>query len=238
MTDEITRRNFLVDAALVSGGVLLTQSGSAALAADSADSQSTPAAFSYEPKPLPFNPSKLKGISEKLIVSHHDRNYAGAVKRLASIKAKIAALPKDAPPFLMGGLKREELVAMNSMILHELYFANLGGAGNSSGTTEKLINTAFGSIEAWEHDFKLTASSLSGGSGWVVLAYSPRDKRVHNVWSSDHLVSLAFGTPLLVMDMYEHSYQMDYGADAKGYIDAFFSNINWEEVESRAPKSV
>jgi Fe-Mn family superoxide dismutase len=238
MTDEITRRNFLVDAALVSGGVLLTQSGSAALA-EAGESQSTPpAAFTYEPKPLLFNPSKLKGISEKLIVSHHDKNYAGAVKRLGSIQAKIAALPKDAPPFMMGGLKREELVAMNSMILHELYFANLGGSGKSSGTTEKLINTAFGSVEAWEHDFKLTASSLSGGSGWVVLAYSPRDKRVHNVWSSDHLVNLAFGTPLLVMDMYEHSYQMDYGADAKAYIDAFLTNVNWEEVESRAPKSV
>lgn len=236
MTDEITRRNFLVDAALISGGVLLTQS---TLAADAADAQPTsPAPFTYEPKPLPFNPGKLKGISEKLIVSHHDKNYAGAVKRLGAIQAKIAALPQDAPPFMMGGLKREELVAMNSMLLHELYFANLGGSGKSSGTTEKLINTAFGSIEAWEHDFKLTASSLSGGSGWVVLAYSPRDKRVHNVWSSDHLVNLAYGTPLLVMDMYEHAYQMDYGADAKAYIDAFLSNINWEEVESRAPKPV
>ncbi len=238
MNDDITRRNFLADAALLSSGVLLAQAGSAALAETPSDSPAPTKSISYEVKPLPFNPAKLKGISEKLIVSHHDKNYAGAVKRLSSIQTKIAALPQDAPPFMMGSLKREELVAMNSMILHELYFANLGGGGKVAGSTEKLIKSSFGSVDAWEHDFKLTASSLSGGSGWVVLAYSPRDKRLHNVWSSEHLVNLACGVPVLVMDMYEHAYQMDYGADAKAYIDAFMTNINWEEVESRAPKSV
>ncbi|MCC7527997.1 MAG: Fe-Mn family superoxide dismutase, partial [Candidatus Melainabacteria bacterium] len=101
------------------------------------------------------------------------------------------------------------------------------------GEIKNAITKQFGSLEAWEHDFKLTGQSLSGGSGWVILAYSPRDKKLLNVWSSDHQVSLAAGAPILVMDMYEHAYQMDYGADAKAYIDAFFQNINWEEVDKR-----
>jgi superoxide dismutase, Fe-Mn family len=235
MTDEVTRRSFLADAAVLSGAALLTQSITGANAATT-EEKAMSTQINYEVKPLPFDPAKLNGISEKLIVSHHDKNYAGAVKRLMSIQAKIAALPPDAAPFMMGGLKREELIAMNSMLLHELYFANLGGDGKIAGSTEKLIKSRFGSVDAWVNDFKLTASSLAGGSGWVVLAYSNRDRQVHNIWSSDHSVNLAYGVPLLVMDMYEHSYQMDYGADAKAYIDAFMANINWEQVDARAPK--
>jgi Fe-Mn family superoxide dismutase len=116
----------------------------------------------------------------------------------------------------------------------QYYFDNLGGDGAVEGTIKEIINRDFNSIDAWQHDFKLTGQSLSGGSGWVMLAYSPRDMRLLNVWSSDHQVSLAAGVPLLVMDMYEHAYQMDYGADANAYIAAFFSNINWEQVNKRA----
>lgn len=225
MTD-ISRRDLLTSAAIAGGAVLLGNT----VAAQSA---SKVASTKYEVKPLPFNPAKLQGISEKLIVSHHDKNYAGAVKRLGSIQEKIAQLPPDAAPFQMGSLKREALIAMNSMILHEYYFDNLGGDGKIGGDIKNTLTQQFGSLEAWEHDFKLTGQSLSGGSGWVILAYSPRDKKLLNIWSSDHQVSLAAGKPLLVMDMYEHSYQMDYGADAKSYIDAFFQNINWEEVDNR-----
>jgi superoxide dismutase, Fe-Mn family len=223
---DISRRDLLTAAALTTGAVLL---------GNEVMSQTTsPPAAKYQVKPLPFDPSKLKGISEKLIVSHHDKNYAGAVKRLSAIEDKIAQLPKDAAPFQMGSLKREALIAMNSMILHEYYFDNLGGDGALGGTIKDVINRDFNSIDAWQHDFKLTGQSLSGGSGWVILAYSPRDKRLFNVWSSDHQVALAAGVPLLVMDMYEHAYQMDYGADANSYISAFFSNINWEQVNKRA----
>ncbi len=224
--NAISRRDLLTAAALTGGAILL---------GNSATAQTLPVApIKFEVKPLPFNPSKLKGISEKLIVSHHDKNYAGAVKRLGAIQEKIAQLPADAAPFQMGSLKRESLIAMNSMILHEYYFDNLGGDGKLGGTIKDVLNRQFGSIEAWEHDFKLTGQSLSGGSGWVILAYSPRDKRLFNVWSSDHQVALAAGQPLLVMDMYEHAYQMDYGADANSYIGAFFSNIDWEQVNTRA----
>jgi Fe-Mn family superoxide dismutase len=184
-------------------------------------------------KPLPFEAGKLKGLSEKLITSHHQNNYGGAVKRLNQIQQQIGSLPKDAAPYQMGSLKREELVATNSMILHEFYFDNLGGDGKASGTIADLIKTHYGAYEAWEQDFRLTGMSLGGGSGWVILNYNPRENAVHNYWSSDHTQNLVWGTPVLVMDMYEHAYQMDYGANAKGYIDAFFQNINWDAVNRR-----
>ncbi len=188
---------------------------------------------SYEVKPLPFEPRRLKGLSEKLILSHHENNYGGAVRRLSQIQQQIAGLPKDAAPYRMGSLKRESLIAMNSMILHEIYFANLGGEGKAEGALLKSIEEAYGSYAAWEQDFRLTGLSLGGGSGWVILAHSPRDGMVHNVWAWDHTHGLAGGVPLLVMDMYEHAYAMDYGANAKAYVDAFFQNVHWEEVNRR-----
>lgn len=188
-------------------------------------------------KPLPFEADKLKGLSEKLITSHHQNNYGGAVKRLNQIQQQIGSLPKDTAPYQMGSLKREELIATNSMILHEFYFGNLGGDGKVSGTIVDLLKAQYGSVEAWEQDFRLTGLSLSGGSGWVILNYNSHENAVHNYWAADHTHSLAWGAPLLVMDMYEHSYQMDYGANARGYIDAFFQNLNWDEVNRRAEEA-
>jgi Fe-Mn family superoxide dismutase len=185
-------------------------------------------------KALPFDPAKLQGLSEKLIVSHHQNNYAGAVRRLNQIQQQIGSLPKDAQPYQMGSLKREEVIATNSMILHEFYFGNLGGDGKPGGAVGKMINSHYGSLANWEQDFRLTGMSLGGGSGWMILNYNPRDNVVHNYWAADHSNSLAWGVPLLVMDMYEHAYAMDYGANATGYINAFFQNLNWEEVNRRA----
>lgn len=184
-------------------------------------------------KPLPFDPKRLRGISEKLVVSHHENNYTGAVKRLNAIEAQIAALPREAAPFQMGSLKREALIAANSMRLHELYFANLGGQGVGEGTFAALARAQFGSLEVWEHDFRLTGLSLAGGSGWVIATYDGERSALQNVWAWDHMHGLAGGAPLLVMDMYEHSYQMDYGANAKGYVDAFFTNLRSDEVDRR-----
>jgi Fe-Mn family superoxide dismutase len=191
----------------------------------------------HQVKPLPFDATKLKGLSEKLVTSHHQNNYSGAVRRLNQIQQQIGSLPKDAAPYQMGSLKREELIATNSMILHEFYFGNLGDDGKVSGTIVDLLKTQYGTFEAWEHDFRLTGMSLAGGSGWVILNYDLHENAVHNYWAWDHAHSLAWGIPLLVMDMYEHSYQMDYGADAGRYIDAFFQNINWDEVNRRAEEA-
>ena len=183
--------------------------------------------------PLPFDPKTAKGLSEKLLVSHHDNNYAGAVKRLNQIELEIAALPKDASPFKLGSLKREELIARNSMVLHEAYFGNLGGDGKPDGGIVELLNARFGSFKAWEAEFRLTGKALGGGSGWVVLGWDAHRGAVHHYWLFDHTHSPAGVVPLLVMDMFEHAYAMDFGANAAGYLDAFFQNLNWVEVQRR-----
>jgi len=242
MSNHINRREAvgtLLKGSLAAALVTFTK-GETALAEEgqpSAPGASSPLAPAYrganQIKPLPFDASKLKGLSEKLITSHHQNNYGGAVKRLNQIQQQIGSLPKDAAPYQMGALKREELIATNSMILHEFYFGNLGGDGKASGTIVDLITTQYGTLDAWEQDFRLTGMSLGGGSGWVILNYNPRENAVHHYWAWDHTHSLAWGVPLLVMDMYEHAYHMDYGANARGYVDAFFQNINWDEVNHR-----
>ena len=196
-----------------------------------------PMAFAgkHAPKPLPFDPTKLTGISEKLINSHHDNNYVGAVKALNLVEQRLVSLSKekDLQPYIYGDLKRQELIRTGSIVLHEKYFANLGGNGKADGNAKKLIERWFGSYDTWEAEFKRTGNSLSGGTGWTVLAYNQHTKEVHNYWSLDHTANPPFSVPLLVLDMYEHAYQMDYGAAAAKYVDAFMANVNWDEVNRR-----
>jgi len=189
----------------------------------------------HQVQPLPFDPAKLSGISEKLIRSHHDNNYAGSVKALNAIEQRLGALAKDTdtPAYVYGDLKREELLRTGSVVLHEQYFANLGGSGKADGTALKHLENWFGSYPQWESEFKRTANALSGGSGWAILGYNSHTKELHNYWAGDHSQNAPFSTPLLVLDMYEHSYQMDYGAAAAKYIDAFMQNVNWDEVNRR-----
>lgn len=183
--------------------------------------------------PLPFDPAKLRGISEKVIVSHHANNYSGAVKKLNLIQKQIAALPDSAHPIEYGALKKEELIALNSKLLHELYFGNLGGDGVIPSEMQTILIQGFGSIERWKYDFIKTAKSLSGGSGWVILSYIKDQGILMHQIASDHSDSIATGVPLLILDMYEHSYHMDYGAQANAYIDAFIENIDWKVVLER-----
>lgn len=202
-----------------------------------AQTEALPMAFAgkHTPKPLPFDATKLTGISEKLIRSHHENNYTGAVKALNVVEQRLVSLSKekDLPPYIYGDLKRQELIRTGSIVLHEKYFANLGGNGKADGNAKKLIEQWFGSYETWEAEFKRTGNALSGGSGWTVLAFNQHTKEVHNYWSSDHTSNPPFSIPLLVLDMYEHAYQMDYGAAAAKYVDAFMTNVNWEEVNRR-----
>ena len=185
----------------------------------------------YEMKPLSCEPSKLKGLSERLIVSHYENNYGGAVKRLNAIGSQLESLDfSSAPVFVINGLKREELIAYNSMVLHELYFSTLGGHGDPGTMCNEILARAFGSFEKWRNQFTAMGKALGGGSGWVLLTYSPRDQKLLNQWAWDHTCSLAGGSPILALDMYEHSYHMDYGANAAAYVNAFMENINWENV--------
>lgn len=191
-----------------------------------------------KPRTLTFNPKKLDGMSEKMILSHWENNYGGSVKALNGINKKLkdAFANKETPPFIIGGLKREQLLRTGSVVNHDLYFENLGGNGKVDGITKQLITQSFGSDNAWESQFKSIAASLSGGSGWVILGYNYHLGTLENYWCYDHLHSPTATFPLLVMDMYEHSYHIDYGSAAAKYIDAFMKNVNFDVVNSRLEK--
>ena len=164
-------------------------------------------------------------------MSHWENNYGGAVKRLNVITAQLGSLDfATAPVFLVNGLKREELIATNSMILHELYFDGLGAEGEPDRALRDALVRDFGSVERWRSEFVAMGKAMGGGSGWVLLTYSPHDQRLVNQWAADHTHGLAGSRPILALDMYEHSYHLDYGAAAAKYVDAFMENIRWENV--------
>ena len=187
--------------------------------------------MTYAMKPLACDPKRIKGMSEQLIVSHYENNYGGAVNRLNAITAQLAELDfAKAPSFVINGLKREELIASNSMILHELFFASLADETAPEGEFRDAPARDFGSFDRWRAEFSAMGKAQGGGSGWVLLTRSPHDRKLVNQWAMDHTTTLAGGQPILALDMYEHSYHMDYGARAAAYVDAFMATINWPNV--------
>ncbi|WP_174254401.1 superoxide dismutase [Variovorax boronicumulans] len=186
-------------------------------------------------KPLPFDPAKLSNISERLIRSHWENNYGGSVKALAVVKKRLgeALADKELQPYVYNDLKREHLLRTGSVVLHEQYFDNLGGSGQAGASERQVISRSFGSFDVWETEFRRIAAGLGGGSGWVVLGFNQHTRQLENYWMADHAHGPAATTPILMMDMYEHAYQMDFGAAAAKYIDAFFQNVQWERVAER-----
>jgi Fe-Mn family superoxide dismutase len=128
--------------------------------------------MAYTVKPLACDPARIKGMSEKLIVSHYENNYGGAVNRLNAITAQLADLDfEKAPGFVINGLQREELIASNSMILHELYFASLGDESAPEGELRAALGRDFGSVDRWRAEFSAMGKAQGGGSGWVLLTW-------------------------------------------------------------------
>lgn len=191
-------------------------------------------------RPLTIAVDRLDGLSARLITSHHENNYSGAVKRLNAIRNQLAGLEwGTAPVFVINGLKREELIAANSAFLHELYFEALGGDGAApSNGLSAALDSDFGSFERWRGEFTALAKAMGGGSGWALLSWSSREGRLVNHWASDHTQMLAGATPLLALDMYEHAYHIDFGAKAAAYVDTFMKNIAWDVVARRYDTAV
>jgi Fe-Mn family superoxide dismutase len=193
-------------------------------------------------RPLLLKPQWMNGLSERLLVSHYENNYGGAVRRLNAVRARLAVLDwAGAPAFEINGLKREELIAAGSVILHEIYFDSLGGHGDNppsesaqppAGLAEALERD-FGSVMAWRAEFTAMAKALAGGSGWAILAWSERLRRLVNHWAADHAHSLPGAIPILALDMYEHAYHLDFGARAVAYVDQVMANLNWERIGAR-----
>ncbi|THK35362.1 superoxide dismutase [Ensifer sp. MPMI2T] len=189
--------------------------------------------------PLPFKPPRLDGLSERLLASHYENNYGGAVRRLNAIERRLDEMDWGATPvFDMNGLKREELIAANSAILHEIYFDGLGGTGDAKGELAAALERDFGSVAGWRSKFSACAKAQAGGSGWTLLVWSERHERLMIQWGQDHTNCLAGSIPIMALDMYEHAYHIDFGAKAGAYVDAFMKNIHWDRVGQRFARVV
>lgn len=182
----------------------------------------------YQVKPLPFT-KELTGISKKTMDIHHGKLYTGYVNKSNEIEDKLKKADKaaaNASYSEIGELKRQQSFALNGVYLHEAYFSVLGGDGKPSGTLVDRIKKDFGSYEEWEADFKAAGMAARG---WVVLGFDMNDSRLHNYSCDVHNQGGIWGAvPIIVLDVYEHAYFIDFGSDRKAYIEAFMKNLNWE----------
>jgi Fe-Mn family superoxide dismutase len=189
----------------------------------------------YKLAPLYCRPWTLNGMTPRLIESHYEGNYGSALRKLNALTREIGSLdPATAPPGALNRLKRDQALVLNSTLLHELYFASLGGDGR---TVPEPLATAlardFGSVDRWRQEFVALAQGLAGGSGWVILSWVPRDGGLINQIGYDHTQSVVSGVPILAIDMYEHAYHLDFGTNAQSYIATFMRNIDWNAVLGR-----
>lgn len=201
------------------------------------DGEKTPGdAVAHKPKPLSF--SSLSGISEKTNQIHHGKLYTGYVNKRNDIEKSLALADKskaNATHSEFGELKRQETFAANGQILHEIYFATLGGDGIPKGKILSVIEKDFGSFDSWKADFVACGMSARG---WVVLAFDPSDGKLHNYTGDAHNQGGVWGAlPIAVLDVYEHAYFIDFGSDRKAYIETYFKNLNWEKIEEFAKKA-
>ncbi|MFA5073759.1 MAG: Fe-Mn family superoxide dismutase [Nitrospirota bacterium] len=177
----------------------------------------------------------MTGFSETLLKNHFTlyQGYVTNTNKLLDLLDQMARDGKSANPEF-AELKRRIGWEFNGMRLHEYYFENLGGNGtlDKNGRLAKMLSEQFGSFEAWEKDFRATGAMR--GIGWTVLYWDPLGKRCINFWINEHDVSHPAGCrPILIMDVFEHAFMIDYGLKRADYIESFFKNIRWNVCESR-----
>jgi Fe-Mn family superoxide dismutase len=190
----------------------------------------------YSPEPLKYK--ELPGLTERQLAEHHDVLYAGYVKKVNELREALKAVDlakANATYSDLREMKIEEGFAVNGVTLHEAYFANLTPAETKpEGAILKLIEEDFGSYEAWASEF---AACGIAGRGWVVLAFDFKDLRLHTyVCDAHHQGGIWGSVPLLVLDVYEHAYFLDYGTARKKYIDVFMNHIDWTVVNELVEK--
>jgi|SRR3989344_4467413 len=188
-----------------------------------------------EIKNLPFK--SLNGISDKTIEIHWGKLYQGYVKKWREIidkSEKVDELLANATFSELRELEVEKTFTANAVLLHEAYFDILGGDGKPTGKIIDQIAKDYGSFEQWMGHFK--AMSLTS-RGWAVLAYDFNEGRLRNYIADAHnLYGIWGAAPIVVLDMYEHAYFIDFGSDKKSYIEAYFKNLNWEKIEQKFNK--
>lgn len=184
----------------------------------------------YEPKDF-SHLLGIEGMSDALL-NNHFTLYQGYVKQTNLFMDKFKTLEAGTPEY--AELHRRFGWEWNGMRLHELYFGNMvkGGAELSDGALKQKIDATWGSVENWQKEF--IGIGTMRGIGWVILAHDKTDDRLFNVWVNEHDTGhLAGLTPLLVMDVFEHAFMIDYGVKRADYINAFFSSIDWQTIEKR-----
>lgn len=177
----------------------------------------------------------MEGFSDALLKNHFTL-YQGYVTNTNKVLDALDQMLKDGktatPEF--AELKRRLGWEFNGMRLHEYYFENLGGKGGAdkSGKLAKKLADSFGSYDTWEKDFK--AVGAMRGIGWAALYQDITTGRLINFWINEHDVGHPSGcAPILIMDVFEHAFMIDYGLKRADYVEAFFKNVNWKVAESR-----
>jgi len=194
---------------------------------------------SYKPRPLPFR-TPLNGISDRTVKNHHDKLYAGYVTKKNEIEDRLEELGRaivagktdvgNTTYSELRSLKDEETYAVNGVYLHEWYFEVLGGDGMLENARELVdaVTASYGSVEAFVKYFSECAMS---SRGWTVLAWDTRESRLWIYNADAHNQGGVWGAiPIIVLDVYEHAYFMDYGTDRKAYLKVFWKNFNWSKA--------
>ena len=188
-------------------------------------------------KPLKYK--ELKGfLTDKQLSEHHDVLYAGYCKNLDKIRDAVKKVDLEnvnATFSDLRELKIEETFAANGVRLHEYYFDNMVQGGKpATGKIADLLKRDFGSVEAWDKQFR--ACGLAA-RGWVVLAYDLEDGKLHNYIADAHNQGGIWNAiALLILDVYEHAYFVDYATGRKKYIEGFMQNVDWDAVNKRLEK--
>jgi Fe-Mn family superoxide dismutase len=221
---DISRRRLAAGVGLLAGAAAMPASAQPLLAAATASK--------VRAQPLTFNPDKIKWLSAQAITEHH-AIYGESVNRLNAVTEQLAQIDlAKAPPAEVGELKREQQGVYNSSLLHELYFECIGDAPTRpSGVFAQAISRDFTSFDRWKAEFAAMGKAMTDGKGLVILAYTPRDKRLINHLAVDHAAGPAGCVPLIVMDMYEHAYKRDFDGNPAKYVDSFVQMLRWVTPE-------
>lgn len=190
-------------------------------------------AMEISARQFPYN----TGIVSRKAYDDHMTLYEGYVGKTNEVTQVLSTNPEwaasNATASHYRGWKKGETYAINGVILHELYFQNLGNAGGPVGTkAQNIMNRNFGGVDKWKEDFIACAKAARG---WCLFVYEQRTGTCRNIVLDSHEDgNIATAYPLIVLDMYEHAYFIDYGTDKEAYINRFMSNIPWGIIEKRA----
>jgi superoxide dismutase, Fe-Mn family len=192
----------------------------------------------YQIKPLPFK-NKLVGISDKTIEIHHDKLYAGYVTKMNEVNSKLIEMRSSIDAMNAANqsyseirtLRMAETFTTNGVYLHEAYFDCLGGDGNAAGLLADAISSKWGSVEKF---IEIFSAAGMAARGWVILAYDLRAMEPKIYACDSHNQGGVWGSiPIIVLDVYEHAYFIDYGSDRKKYIADFWKNLNWKSADTK-----